>query len=96
MRINELNTNGINGSQVERTQGAGGSAGRGNSRTGGSGDRVQLSGLTSRLVQLAGAESPERTARVAQLAADFKSGGYRPNAAGTSRGLVEESLARSI
>ncbi len=57
-------------------------------------DRVQLSNLSGQLLQLAGVDSPERAARVEQLAADFKAGRYQPNAAATSRGIVDDAMRK--
>jgi len=57
------------------------------------GDRVSLSGLASRLVDLAGSQTPQGAARLEKLAAQFRAGKYQPDAAAVSRKLVSESMA---
>ncbi len=55
-------------------------------------DKVQLSELSSRLLELASTEPPERTARLERLAAEVRAGRYEPDAAAISRALVDEAL----
>lgn len=55
-------------------------------------DRVHLSDLSARLVEMLGTESPDRVARVDKLAADFKAGRYQPNSQATSRGIINDAI----
>ena len=57
-------------------------------------DQVQLSGTLGRLSQALSTQGAERTAKVASLAAAYRSGAYQPNAASAAaRGLVAEALS---
>jgi anti-sigma28 factor (negative regulator of flagellin synthesis) len=55
-------------------------------------DRVHLSDLTGRLVQMLSTDSPDRVARVDKLAADFKAGRYQPDSQATSRGIINDAM----
>lgn len=55
-------------------------------------DRVHLSDLSGRLVQMLSTDSPDHVARVDKLAADFKAGRYQPDAQATSRGIVKDAM----
>ena len=96
MRIDNVNSNGVSGSQLERARGAGAGSDAASS-TGtaaqAGGDRVSLSGLASRLVELVGSQTPQGAARLEELAAQFRAGKYQPDAAAVSRKLVSESMA---
>ena len=69
--------------------GATGNAGR----AGATGDNVELSGLAGKLSEVVSSDSPQRTARVEQLARLYAAGSYQPQSAGASRGMVAEALA---
>ena len=56
-------------------------------------DHVQLSDLSGRLVEMLGAEAPDRTARIEKLTAEYRSGRYQPDALAASQGMVAEALA---
>lgn len=75
----------------EAAAAAQGKAAKGAGKAGG-GDEVNLSSLAS-AVQSALSDSPERTARLEQLAADYAAGNYQPDAAATARGLIDDSLS---
>jgi flagellar biosynthesis anti-sigma factor FlgM len=60
----------------------------------GSGDEVNLSSLASAL-QDALTDSPERSAYIDQLAAEFAAGAYKPDAAATASGIIDDSLLDS-
>ena len=80
--------------RTEETQKTGGtSSGPVQSSRGSSGDQVQLSGTLGRLSQALSEQGAQRAAKVAGLAAAYQSGNYQPNAVGTARGLVSESLS---
>ena len=55
-------------------------------------DRVGLSELSMRLLELARVESPERAARIERLAEQVRSGRYEVDALAVSRRIVEEAL----
>jgi anti-sigma28 factor (negative regulator of flagellin synthesis) len=57
------------------------------------GDQVELSGTLGRLSEALSTQGTQRTAKVAALAAAYRSGNYQPNAAGASKGLVSEALS---
>ena len=61
----------------------------------GAGDQVELSGTLGRLSQALSAQGTQRAAKVAALAASYRSGNYQPNSAGTAKGLVSEALSAS-
>lgn len=94
MRISDSNLSAVTTSAQQAAQAAAaGSAGRaGAAKAGTRGDQVQLSDLSSVLKSLS-AGSPERDARVSQLAAVHQAGNYRVDAAAVSRSLVNEAIA---
>jgi flagellar biosynthesis anti-sigma factor FlgM len=55
-------------------------------------DRVHLSDLSGRLVQMLSTDAPDRVARVEKLAAEFQAGRYQPDAKATSRGIINDAL----
>jgi hypothetical protein len=59
------------------------------------GDYADISGLAGKLSSVLGADSPERAARLEKLAQLYAAGGYQPQSAGASRGMVAEALAAS-
>lgn len=65
-------------------------AGAGAGRTGGS-DEVNLSPLAAAL-QGALSDSPERSAYLERLSADFSAGTYSPDPRSTASGIVSDSL----
>lgn len=70
----------------------------GDSRTagsGGSGDRVELSGTINSLGRALSSYAADRAARVQSLAAQYQSGAYQPDSLAISRGMVSEALAGS-
>jgi|SRR5581483_10278114 len=60
---------------------------------GSGGDRVELSSTLATLARALDANGADRTARVQELAAQYRSGRYRPDAAAMSRAMVGEALA---
>ncbi len=92
MKVNQspLDSSGV--SQLGRAAGAGsGGTGKGTpvhlDR-----DRVQLSGLSARLLASADSGTAERTARISQLSADFRAGRYQVDAKELSRRLIDEAM----
>ncbi len=57
----------------------------------GSGDEVSLSSLASAL-QGALTESPERSPYIGKLAGEYAAGTYKPDAGGTARGIIADTL----
>ena len=55
-------------------------------------DNVQLSGLSARLLDSGGADSPERAARIQQIASDVRSGQYQVDAKQLSSLMVNEAI----
>src|SRR4051794_21445210 len=98
MRINEHNQTGAS-SEAGRTQETQRAAGGGTSKSaasGSSGDRVELSSTLGSLSRATAANHSDRGARVQELAAQYETGRYRPDAAATSRAMVSEMLASGI
>lgn len=94
MRIQDSNATPIGSRGLEKTDGAeatGRSRGRGAELRSGGGDSVELSSLGSQLARLT-ADSPERAARLEQLAADVASGRYQVDAQAVSQRLLDDSL----
>lgn len=98
MTVNESSLNQAAASQLGKAQGAE-AVKPGGARKAGEvqapqqqSDRVQLSDLSSRLVQMASMESPERVARVDKMAAEFKAGRYQPNSQATSAGIIQDAM----
>ena len=93
MKINDPMGSAISTAKLDQSQMIG-TTGK-NARTGASGeggnDQVQLSNLASALRSQAGA-SPERTARVDQLAFQYQSGQYAVNAMELSSSMVGAAI----
>lgn len=98
MKIYDQNISGASASQTGRAQEAqnasraGGNKSEG-SKAGASGDQVEFSGTLSRLSRTIGTFETGRAERVQQLAAQYQAGAYRPDPAGTSRGMISEALS---
>jgi flagellar biosynthesis anti-sigma factor FlgM len=60
---------------------------------GASSDSVELSGLAGKISQAVGQDAAARAAKVEQLRSQVGNGTYQVDAAATSRGVVNESLA---
>ena len=56
------------------------------------GDRVEFSAALDQLARAISAYGTDRSSRVQSLAALYRSGGYQPDSAATSRTLVTEAL----
>jgi anti-sigma28 factor (negative regulator of flagellin synthesis) len=100
MKVNESSLNQAAASQLGKTQQTapvkpGGPAKSGEARSGQPSDQVQLSDLSSRLLQTSGAQSPNRSARVEQLSADYKAGRYQPNSQATSQRIVDDAIGHA-
>jgi hypothetical protein len=98
MKVNDSSLNQTAASQLGKAGGAQGVSSGGAKKSGGAHsnqtDQVQLSDFASRLTKAAGADSPERTAHIASLAADYKAGRYKPNVAATSHGIVSDAISK--
>jgi flagellar biosynthesis anti-sigma factor FlgM len=92
MKINQspLDPSGL--SQLGRTPGVGSSGTERTAQTKSDSDRVQLSGLSARLLASGDSGTPERAARVEQLTSDVRSGRYQVDAADLSRRMVDEAI----
>jgi flagellar biosynthesis anti-sigma factor FlgM len=65
------------------------------SATGDGRDSADLSGLAGKISQAVSKDSASRAAQVEQLRAQVASGTYQVDAAATSRGIVNDSLANA-
>jgi anti-sigma28 factor (negative regulator of flagellin synthesis) len=63
--------------------------------TGGGLDSAELSGLAGKISQAVSKDSANRAAQVEQLRAQVASGTFHVDAAATSRGIVNDSLANA-
>lgn len=59
-------------------------------------DRVELSGAVGTISRALTADSASRAGRVQQLAAQYQSGRYQPDAASTSRAMISDALASAV
>ncbi len=57
------------------------------------GDQVQVSDFSGRILEMAKTEQPERVARVNQLAADYRAGRYQIDNGAIAKGLVHEATS---
>ena len=101
MKIYDQNPIGTNASQTERAQEAQKTDKSGGTRTRGgaasaSGDHVEFSGTLSRLSRTLGTFESSRANRVEALAAQYRSGSYRPDAVATSKSMVSEALSAGL
>jgi len=100
MRVDDRNLNGAAGLQTGRTtdthgaERAGSPAASQVSESRG-GDRVEISGTAGLVSQALGANAAERAQHIQQLAADYRSGNYRPSSLATSRAIVKDALERT-
>jgi hypothetical protein len=98
MQVNGDNIIGTQPSQIGRpteSQGVERSAQTRLDHAASGGDRVELSGLVVEIGRAEAALSAQRSQRVQELAALYKSGRYVPDAGETSRQMVTELLANS-
>jgi hypothetical protein len=98
MRVNDHNLTGAAAAEAGRTQesqrsGRGGGAG---ATSGTGGDRVELSSTLGSLSRALEAHRSDRGAMVQELAAQYQSGRYRPDAAATSHAMITEALAPAV
>src|SRR5581483_10087819 len=90
MRVNNHNLAGASAAGTSRTEETQRSEQAAGSRPGGlatGDDRVELSTALGSLSRALAAHQSDRSAKVQQLTALYQSGGYRPDAAGTSRAM---------
>jgi flagellar biosynthesis anti-sigma factor FlgM len=95
MRVGDRNlgtTAAADAAKAQETQRSGASGSQ-REKLSGISDRVQLSSVAGSLSQAVQASAQERSARVAELTAQFQSGSYRPDAAGAASGMVSEAMA---
>jgi hypothetical protein len=98
MRVNDQNLTGVNtgaAAGTHETQRAGRTP-PGSTAGTAHGDRVELSGAVGTISRAMSADSGGRAARVRELAAQYHSGGYRPDAAATSRAMISDALAPAM
>lgn len=89
---NDPQANAANSSQRAQEAAAAGTGRTGSGNSQSRTDEVNLSSLAG-AVQSALSDSPERTARLERLTADFAAGNYQPDAASTARSLIDETLS---
>ncbi|MGJ5820648.1 flagellar biosynthesis anti-sigma factor FlgM [Paludibaculum fermentans] len=99
MRIDTNNMAGIGASGLDRTQSADAveqQAGQAVAKrgAGGAADQVNLSVLAERL-QAMEPQSPERQARLEQLAAAYQAGTYNPDPAAVSEAMIDDATMAS-
>ena len=93
MKVNDSNLSSLAATETSRTQTARNGGGGQNAATGGaaaSGDDIHLSELVRSLRALA-ADSPERQARIAQIAQDYSNGTYHVNALATASKMIDDA-----
>ena len=100
MRIDDRNLNGAAGLQTGRTPDTHaaerpGSTSESLVSESRSGDRVEISGTAGLVSQALIAGSVERAQRIQQLAADYRSGNYKPNSMVTSQAILQDALERT-
>jgi len=101
MKVYDSNLAGTSGAQTGRTletQKTDRSASPQTGATGGAntGDRVEFSGTLGRLSQAMAAHDSSRASRVQSLAAQYRSGTYRPDSLATSKGMVSEAVSAGL
>ena len=91
MKINDSSNNGVSG--LNRTQESGSSSQVSLSRSSSSsrGDQVALSSLSSAL-NLQPSNSPQNSAKLAQLSAAVSTGGYHVDAPALSNSIINSSI----
>src|SRR5258705_10568887 len=98
MKINDHSD--LSGIPTSGTKGAAGGGSQG--RTEGSreadragSDRAELSGLAGKIAHATGIDAKQRAEKVERLRLEVAQGNYRPNAAETSKGIVNDALSSS-
>jgi flagellar biosynthesis anti-sigma factor FlgM len=94
MKVDDPNLSGMTPSQVGRTQppdSLGVRQKKNDAAAGTSRDEVALSDLSARIREL-DSDSPERMARLEQLAAEVESGRYRVDAGELSSRIIDDAL----
>ncbi len=93
MKINDPSAGALSASKLNQTPMTGVSSrgGRPGGTSGSGDDQVQLSSLASMMQSLA-SDSPDRTARIQQLAFQVQSGNYHVDAAQLSSSMVSAAL----
>jgi len=98
MRVHDQNLTGVNtaaaGGAPETQRSGRTAAGSGADRA--HADRVELSGAVGTISRALTAESGGRASRVRELAAQYQTGNYRPDAAATSRAMISDALAPAM
>ncbi len=93
MKVHDSSSNSVTiGTQSSgRTEAAkGGRSGASRAPDASGQDRISLSDLGS-VVRAVSGDTPERTQRISQLTALYKSGNYHPDAAAVSRSMVNDA-----
>ncbi len=98
MRLYDLNLTGGSAAEAGRSQETQRLNGADSSRAAARGadknsDKVELSSTLGRLSSAIASHESSRAQNVQALAAQYRAGKYRPDAFGTSRGMVAEALA---
>jgi hypothetical protein len=93
MRVHDssLNSVSIGTHQSGRADGIQSGRGTAGAHGGSAADRISLSDLGS-LVRSVSGDTPDRAAKVSQLAAVYKAGNYHVQASEVSKGIVNDSL----
>jgi anti-sigma28 factor (negative regulator of flagellin synthesis) len=98
MRVHDPNLTGVNTAPTgasHETQKSGRTA-TGTAASTSHGDRVELSGAVGTISRVLASDSGGRAARVRELAAQYQTGQYRPDAAATGRAMIADALAPAI
>jgi flagellar biosynthesis anti-sigma factor FlgM len=88
---NELGADGVNGARPAAKAAAAAAGATGSTGASAGNDDVHLSELVRTLRSLA-ADSPERQARIEQLARSYVSGNYHVDAQATADGIISDSV----
>ncbi len=98
MRIHDGNLTGLSPAEsgrAQETQKTGREETAGGSKAQHAEDRVEFSAGLSEVARAVSAFGADRAARVKELAAQYSSGNYRPDALATSRGMITEALSEA-
>ncbi len=101
MRINDRNLTSTSASETGRSQETKDLSRAGTGKTNASGvdgsnDRVEFSGTLSRLSRTLTTFESSRASRVQALAANYQKGSYKPDAAATSKGLIDDAMSAGL
>jgi anti-sigma28 factor (negative regulator of flagellin synthesis) len=95
MKVHEQNLTGASATgRASETQHSGRTGSGAAAKAGG--DRVELSHAAGSIARTLGSDAAGRASRVRELAAQYRSGTYRPDAAATGRAMVSDAIAPAL